>query len=218
MTGPGLTSEDLREFLTPFMNKLDDAKVPYAKYFGDFGSYTEFYAAMFAPLPVNAFSFTGRLFPKDVILNKGPEVTDAFRFINQHAATVVGVALNASSNDASLDNSVNPGWRDALVSTLIITYWNFQAPWAAMQDDVEMITNELTPKLAEVTPGGTTYMSEGDFRDPNWKENFFGSNYAKLEAIKDKYDPAHIFYAATVSLHSSLAIEPLTDLSAGCRR
>lgn len=200
MIGPGLTSGELREFLQPFMDKLDELNVRYASYFGDFGSYTEFYAAMFYTLPVNSNSFTGRLIPRDAIQNRGSDVTDAFKFINQHGATVIGVAVNATSNDPSIKNSVNPGWRDAQVTTLIVTNWNFKAPFAAMQDDVDMITSQLTPKLKEITPGGTTYLSESDFQDPDWKENFYGANYARLEEIKNKYDPEHIFYATTVSL------------------
>ena len=38
---------------------------------------------------------------------------------------------------------------------------------------------------------------QADFRDPNWKVNFFGTNYNQLLSIKDKYDPFHLFYALT---------------------
>jgi FAD/FMN-containing dehydrogenase len=70
-----------------------------------------------------------------------------------------------------------------------------------MQDTMEMITDELTPKLRDLVPGGTTYLSEGDFRDPEWKQSFYGANYESLEKIKNKYDPEHLFYALTVSLY-----------------
>lgn len=205
MTGPGLTSIQLHDFLAPFMKKLDAQSIPYAKFFGDFGSYTEFYAAMYQALPVNAYVYTGRLLPRDVVLSNGQGVVDTFRFLNEHGATVVGIGLNASSsaNDTP-DNAVNPGWREAMVSLLIVTPWSYKVPREAMEDTLEMITSELTPKLSELTPGGTTYLSEGDFRDPNWKENFYGANYEKLEAIKDKYDPEHIFYAPTVGSQFAL--------------
>jgi hypothetical protein len=205
MTGPGLNSTQLRSFVEPFMKKLDAKGVRYASFFGDFGSYTEFYAAMYQALAVNAYVYTGRLLPRDVVLNNGQVVVDTFRFLNQHGAIVVGIGLNASSaaNDTP-DNSVNPGWRDAMVSLLIVTPWSYKVPLEAMQDTVEMITDELTPKLTEITPGGTTYLSEGDYRDPEWKEHFYGANYDKLVAIKDKYDPEHIFYAPTVGFHFPL--------------
>lgn len=201
MTGPGLTSAQLRNFVDPFMKKLDGMGIRYASYFGDFGSYTEFYAAMYQALPVNAYVYTGRLLPKNVVMNNGKGVVDAFRFLNDHGATVVGIGLNASSprNPAPV-NSVNPGWRDAMVSLLIVTPWSYKVSWETNQDTLKMITDDLTPKLSEITPGGTTYLSEGDFRDPNWKQNFYGANYESLEKIKNKYDPQHIFYAPTVSL------------------
>jgi hypothetical protein len=195
-----LTSSQLREFVAPFMKKLDGMGIRYASYFGDFNSYTEFYAAMYQPLAVNAYVYTGRLLPRDVVLNKGQDVVDTFRFLNQHGATVVGLGLNASrASTETPDNSVNPGWRDTMVSLLIVTPWSYKVSWDAMQDTMEMITDELTPKLRNLVPGGTTYLSEGDFRDPEWKQSFYGANYESLEKIKNKYDPEHLFYALTVS-------------------
>lgn len=204
MTGPGVTSSQLREFMAPFTARLDELNVRYASYFGDFDSYTEFYAAMFAPLPVNAYVYTGRLLPREIVLNKGQDVTAAYSFINAHGATVIGIGLNASAPANAASNSVNPGWRDALVSLLIVTPSGYNKPWAYLEDTVEMITDKLTPKLSEITPGGTTYLSEGDFRDPDWKKNFYGDNYDRLSEIKDKYDPEHVFYAPTVSFSWTL--------------
>ncbi len=37
----------------------------------------------------------------------------------------------------------------------------------------------------------------GDPYQPNWQETFYGVNYPRLLAIKDKYDPNDIFYATT---------------------
>lgn len=223
MTGPNLTSTDLRGFMAPFIQKLEAKNVRHATYFGDFPSYTAFYAAMYSALPVNAYVYTGRLLPRDVVLNNGQDVVDTFRFLNQHGATVVGIGLNASSAaNETPSNAVNPGWRSAMVSLLIVTPWSYKVPREAMQDTVEMITDELTPALAKLTPGGTTYLSEGDYRDPDWKENFYGANYDKLLEIKDKYDPEHVFYAPTVSLQLFCLVVPdfSTDsffFSPGCR-
>jgi hypothetical protein len=219
MTGPGLNSTQLRSFVDPFMKKLDAKGVRYASFFGDFDSYTEFYAAMYQALAVNAYVYTGRLLPRDVVMNNGQGVVDTFRFLNQHGAIVVGIGLNASSaaNDTP-DNSVNPGWRDTMVSLLIVTPWSYKVPLDAMQDTLETITDELTPRLTALTPGGTTYLSEGDYRDPDWKEHFYGANYDKLAAIKDKYDPEHMFYAPTVGLHHTSAASHLhLTLTFSCR-
>ena len=36
---------------------------------------------------------------------------------------------------------------------------------------------------------------QGDINQPNWQEAFWGSTYPKLLTIKNKYDPARIFWA-----------------------
>jgi hypothetical protein len=38
---------------------------------------------------------------------------------------------------------------------------------------------------------------QADGFDPDWKTDFYGPNYAKLLAIKDKYDPEHMLYGST---------------------
>ncbi|RWB35695.1 MAG: FAD-binding oxidoreductase [Mesorhizobium sp.] len=54
------------------------------------------------------------------------------------------------------------------------------------------IDNAMTEarKLAAVG----SYVSESDFFDEAWRESFWGSNYARLLAVKDKYDPDGLFF------------------------
>ena len=66
-----------------------------------------------------------------------------------------------------------------------------------MEADQNKITYDLIPKLAELTPDGGCYLAEGDFRQPDWKQVFYGPNYDKLASIKKKYDPNDMFYALT---------------------
>lgn len=60
-----------------------------------------------------------------------------------------------------------------------------------------LITSTLLPLLEQLTPGSGAYLNEADIDQPNWQSTFYGSNYAKLAAIKLKYDPDHFFYART---------------------
>lgn len=198
LTGPNVTVGELKELLAPLMNKLDELDIKYTSYFGQFESYLSFFTHMFAPISVGIAQYGGRLIPRSVVVNNATALTDAYRFINEQGAQFIGVAINASlATGGNPDNAVNPGWRDALIDTTITTPWNFTAPWEAMLANQDLMTDVLIPKLAGLTPNGSCYLNEGDFQQPDWKDVFYGSNYDKLEAIKNKYDPDHIFYAVT---------------------
>lgn len=75
--------------------------------------------------------------------------------------------------------------------------WNNTGP-LAINDALEtQNTNVVGELLKSITPGSGTYMNEADFDDPDWKEAFFGANYARLRAVKKHYDPESLFYAKT---------------------
>ena len=38
-----------------------------------------------------------------------------------------------------------------------------------------------------------SYVAESDFFEQSWREAFWGSNYARLAAVKKKYDPDGLF-------------------------
>jgi FAD/FMN-containing dehydrogenase len=40
-----------------------------------------------------------------------------------------------------------------------------------------------------------SYVAESDFFEPDWQTSFWGQNYEKLLAVKDKYDPDGLFFA-----------------------
>lgn len=52
LTGPNVTAEQLKVFLSPLMQKLEASNITYSSHFEDFDSYVDFYAAMFGPIPV----------------------------------------------------------------------------------------------------------------------------------------------------------------------
>ncbi|MBV8584732.1 MAG: FAD-binding oxidoreductase [Verrucomicrobia bacterium] len=58
-------------------------------------------------------------------------------------------------------------------------------------DAVEQAMNEIR----KIVPNAGSYFLEGNFFDQNWQESFWGPNYPKLLAIKDKYDPDGLFFS-----------------------
>ena len=52
LTGPDVKASQLKEFLSPLIQKLEASNITYTRHFEDFDSYLEFYETMFAPIPV----------------------------------------------------------------------------------------------------------------------------------------------------------------------
>jgi hypothetical protein len=47
--------------------------------------------------------------------------------------------------------------------------------------------------LRRVVPDAGSYVSESDYFERRWKTAFWGSNYPRLAAVKQLYDPAGLF-------------------------
>jgi FAD/FMN-containing dehydrogenase len=54
--------------------------------------------------------------------------------------------------------------------------------------------NKAMDEIRKLVPNAGSYMAEGNFFDGNWQESFWGTNYARLLAVKDKYDPNCLFF------------------------
>ncbi len=48
--------------------------------------------------------------------------------------------------------------------------------------------------IRKLLPRVGSYVWETDYFQPNWQDAFWGDNYARLRAIKDKYDPDGLFF------------------------
>jgi FAD/FMN-containing dehydrogenase len=49
-------------------------------------------------------------------------------------------------------------------------------------------------EIQKLLPSMGSYVAEGDFFDETWREAFWGPNYARLLAVKDKHDPDGLFF------------------------
>ena len=49
-------------------------------------------------------------------------------------------------------------------------------------------------ELLKVVPSPGSYVSESDFFERSWQQSFWGSNYPRLLAVKQKYDPKGLFF------------------------
>jgi FAD/FMN-containing dehydrogenase len=49
-------------------------------------------------------------------------------------------------------------------------------------------------ELRKLVPSPGSYVSESDYFERDWQNAFWGTNYARLLAVKDKYDPDGLFF------------------------
>jgi FAD/FMN-containing dehydrogenase len=64
---------------------------------------------------------------------------------------------------------------------------------AAGRRQAEAVDKAMT-EIRKLTPSAGSYVAESNFFDAAWQESFWGSNYARLLAAKDKYDPDGLFF------------------------
>ena len=49
-------------------------------------------------------------------------------------------------------------------------------------------------ELKKVAPDAGSYVAESSFFERGWQKSYWGPNYARLRAIKRKYDPSGLFF------------------------
>lgn len=49
-------------------------------------------------------------------------------------------------------------------------------------------------ELRKLVPVPAAYVSESNYFEPNWQEAFWGSNYSRLLAAKERFDPHGLFF------------------------
>jgi FAD/FMN-containing dehydrogenase len=64
---------------------------------------------------------------------------------------------------------------------------------AAAHKDARLIDLSAA-ELRKIAPDAGSYVSESNYFNARWQRAFWGSNYSKLRAVKDKYDPQRLFF------------------------
>ncbi|QKX64758.1 uncharacterized protein TRUGW13939_11934 [Talaromyces rugulosus] len=202
VTAYNMTSDDVKSILSPFLSTLTDLEISYAVSYTQKTGYYDHYNTYMGPLPygnleVGAYTYGGRLVPRSVLESKSSTefFGSALRNLTEGGLIAVGVGLDVSNKKGDKPaNAVFPEWRNAAITMQVGLTWNDSAPWSQMVANQFKMTNKFMPQLEAATPGGGAYENEGDFRQPNWQQTFFGSNYQRLKDIKGKWDPHSFFY------------------------
>ena len=48
--------------------------------------------------------------------------------------------------------------------------------------------------MRKVAPNSGSYFNETNYFNQNWQQEYWGANYPKLRAIKNKYDSGGLFF------------------------
>jgi FAD/FMN-containing dehydrogenase len=88
---------------------------------------------------------------------------------------------------------VNPAWRGSLWHLLMVTGYVQGSPQELVDSFWEYARLGAKPFIDLLPGGGGCYMNEADYGEENWQNAFFGSNYPRLLAIKQRYDPTGLF-------------------------
>jgi FAD/FMN-containing dehydrogenase len=64
---------------------------------------------------------------------------------------------------------------------------------ARARQNAERVGAAMT-ELRRVVPEPGAYVSESNYFEADWRKAFWGANYARLRAVKDKYDPDGLFF------------------------
>ena len=203
LTWTNHSAQDVVSVLKPFRNYLDDNQI---KYDHEYTTNPNFYAhyAHFTPdLPVGYYQISellgGRIIPRSTVEHDNAALTSAIRNITQDGKWLInGVSANlthARVGNTPQSNAVVPAWRDSIAFFNVVVQWDPEAPTAQGVTLENEMTDAVVPQLERITRGSGTYINEGDFNDPTWKWDYFGSNYPRLLAVKNKYDPNGLLYA-----------------------
>ncbi|KAL4735442.1 hypothetical protein BDV11DRAFT_211995 [Aspergillus similis] len=198
----------LSAVLAPFIQTLNDLGLSYTYETNTQSSFYDHFALYTPALPygitVTNSTVGGRLIPRQTVTEKLPELVSALRNITSHPnIRINGIAANITHTrvgNTPTSNAVLPAWRDALYTLNMDAYFE---PGASTDVILarQALTNANQDLLKQVTrdAGGGAYTNEATFDNPDWKADYFGSNYGTLLRVKQTYDPGHTFYgAATV--------------------
>ncbi|PWW74392.1 FAD-binding domain-containing protein [Tuber magnatum] len=193
--GPEWTKEGTAAFFQPWIQKLESLGLQYSLNITEYPTYFAAYSSMLETITVGTSQHGGRMIPGDTILNKRAQFNQVVKNVIDDGAYMIEVAGHPTLEVAgNPDNAVLPAWRDNAINLIITTPWNDTAEWSQILKDQETITN-WCEQFRELTPESGAYLNEPDANQPNFQHEFYGKNYDKLLYIKNKYDPADIFYA-----------------------
>jgi FAD/FMN-containing dehydrogenase len=102
---------------------------------------------------------------------------------------------------AARDTAVNPAVLNAFALLIMGAAEGPAYPGVAGREPAVDAARRATQAIArameeirKLVPRPAAYVSESNYFEPRWQEAFWGANYARLLAVKERYDPEGLFF------------------------
>lgn len=197
----GMNQADTEALVKPWFDRLAAAGITIAP---NTTYYSNFHDAWANSFPLEVVGVTtvrtgARLFPK-ANWEDASSLNATFAAIKSTitaGGSFLSFNIRAPLLSSNTANSVNPAWREVVLHAVQAVILTDSKNATLLNSQSEFLTTDLMQQWRDVTPGSGAYLSEGDSSEPDWQQAFYGSNYDRLYALKQKYDPKGLFYAHT---------------------
>ena len=103
--------------------------------------------------------------------------------------------------ETAAQTATNPVMREAFVLAIMGSespparpgLSGYQPNLRAARRDAAQI-NDAMAVLRKLAPDTGAYVAESNFFEPDWQRSYWGENYARLLAVKSRYDPGGLFF------------------------
>ncbi|CAG8929299.1 unnamed protein product [Penicillium salamii] len=199
---PNMSVAQTEALLAPWFNSLNALNVSYTPWYNHADNFHDAWVVSFPEeyVGTDVVKTASRLLPRSVFKSDDlrNQTWAAYQDAVEQGLFIAGFHISGTgiAVEPPTDTSVLPAWRDALTHVIVGSQWNFTSPWSVIEDSSLFVTKWMDV-LRDIAPDSGAYMSEGDLIEPNLQEAFYGANYPRLYALKQKYDPTGLFFALT---------------------
>jgi len=102
---------------------------------------------------------------------------------------------------AAGDTAMNPAVLDAFALVICAANGPMAYPGLAGREPDAVLARRQSQAIAramdelrKLSPNSGSYVSESNYFEPNWQQSFWGANYRRLLAVKQRYDPEGLFF------------------------
>ncbi|KAI1765518.1 FAD-binding domain-containing protein [Hypoxylon sp. FL1150] len=168
-------------------------------------NYFDLYTKVVEPTLVNStetVAIGGHYVGQTNMASNGSGVLSALRYATNEGKFFVGVtAFNLAAarklNPPVAENAVLPEAQDAFMSLIMHAAWDNSKPWSEAAVLQDLLHDDIMPFVHDTMPEAGAYLNEASWDQADWQNAFYGANYAKLNSIKNAYDPDHLLYGLT---------------------